>query len=237
MKRTLLIAMFVVSLFSVKTLAQETLSPQPTKIILNIGTDVCMINLDENLSGSIVRRDITPKVELDGGGKVYLKIPERKISYKGKYEVIWADTFRSYQNGKMTHSVSATAVVVDWEKWSEDSALEQVSAEIEWRAVNEFTLLVDEVDHRIYATPEAFTAIRKLGASLTAEEFKLPSSNYTHSFKNTKGAIIFDAEDSKLYMRLINEKGYDSTFQIKKNGEVKMVTPPKEKAERPRLVS
>ncbi len=221
MKRTLLIAMFVVSLFSVKTLAQETLSPQPTKIILNIGTDVCMINLDENLSGSIVRRDITPKVELDGGGKVYLKIPERKISYKGKYEVIWADTFRSYQNGKMTHSVSATAVVVDWEKWSEDSALEQVSAEIEWRAINNFTLLADEIDRRVYVTPEALVVIEKFGAILTAEEFKLPSSNYVHNLRNSKGAIIFDAEGSKLFMRLIDEKGRDKTFQIKKNGEIK----------------
>jgi hypothetical protein len=136
----------------------------------------------------------------------------------------------------MTHNVSATAVVVDWDKWSEDSALEQVSAEIEWRAINNFNLLVDEIDRRVYFTPEAMAVIQKFGGILSPEEFKLPISNYTHGFKNSKGAIIFDAEDSKLLMRLINEKGDDSTFQIKKNGEVKMINPPKEKAERPRFV-
>lgn len=213
---------FVVFLISINTLAQE-IELWPTKILVNVGPDLFPVDLDEKLAGFTKRRDalgdMTVKVQLDYEKKsVSLQIPDRKIAYRGKFTVLW----KEYSNEM---KISCIASVASWDinNWSQDNALERLKAEIEWRAMNNFTLLVDEVDRRVYVTPEASKLVEKFGGILNADAFKLPSSKYTQEFKNSKGAIIFDAEDSKLYMRLIDEKGHDNTFQIKKNGEVKPI--------------
>jgi hypothetical protein len=239
MKKIITLAV-VLFAFSFNTIAQQqTLDTDPVSIVFNLGHRPHSMYLDKSRSGSAARLDGLGKVVmnvklqnigLDGEGQFSLALPERNITYRGKYQIIAVST--------STGVAKSVALVADWENLAQKRALIALSNEIRWRALNSNARLVlNTAERRVYVTPPADLLINERGLELNGEEFSFLSGEGVYSINLTsfQGAVIFDADGSSLTMRTI-DKGEDVTISIPKNATVSPTTKTKQKT-RPRTVN
>ncbi|HEV7702565.1 MAG TPA: hypothetical protein VGO63_03960 [Candidatus Paceibacterota bacterium] len=187
---------------------------KPALAVVNVGSMVYVVDLDQNLTGSanLFREKEKFTVTLDGNGQISLKIPGHKNAYLGGYDEI------KIVNVKPA-SAKTVAVVMEWNDSDQDQPLDQLIKEMAWRAVHsDISPVVNNRVCRVYVMPEAAQKMESLGVLIDNDKLSIADGSYQINLQKFDGAIIFELSNKNKLIMIQLENGKVDDYCVEKDG-------------------